>query len=136
MSDNKAKKAKSKAKPPDKGKGKSKDKGKGKERAPGATSFSVSANPRATASIRRAKGWGGLAGFVIAGYLSLAASVPLPDAGERALVAGAIGYLLVWACSVTVWRQLMIAQLRQAAEEARQRHAANAASQPTIETRK
>ncbi len=146
MSDDKAKKAnkaKSKAKPSDKDKGKDKAKRKGKGKGKGKPNgsdgvFSVSANPRARASIRRVKGWGGLAGFVIAGCLSLRASVPIAGAGERALIAGAAGYLLMWACSVTIGRQLMIVQRRQAAEEARQRQAeaaAVAAAQPTIDPR-
>ncbi|MGO9901999.1 MAG: hypothetical protein ACLP0J_20480 [Solirubrobacteraceae bacterium] len=142
MSDEKAKKSKSKAKPGDsdkgKGKGKGKDKqakGKGKGTAQTDGIFSVAANPRAGASIRRAKGWAGLAGFMIAGLLSIKASVPIVGAGERALIAGAAGYLLAWACAVTIWRQLMIAQLRVAAEEARARRAESTAAEPTITPR-
>ncbi len=143
MSDAQAKQPKSKGKPGDKGKDKpgdkDKDKDKRKRKRKGSGSddgiFSVSANPRAGASIRRAKGWGGLAGFMIAALLSLRASVPIAEVGERALIAGAAGYLLAWACAVTIWRQLMIAQLRQAALEARQRHAETAAAQPTIAPR-
>jgi hypothetical protein len=143
MSDEKAKKAKSKAKPGDsdkgKGKGKGKDKGKakgkGKDTALTDGVFSVAANPRARASIRRTKGWAGLAGFMIAGLLSIKASVPIVGAGERALIAGAGGYLLAWACSVTIWRQLMIAQLRQAAEEARARRVESTTAEPTITPR-
>ncbi len=112
-------------------KGKAKGKPKGKEER----GFSVAANPRAAASIRRAKGWTGLAFFVIAGALSLQASVPVATAGERALIAGIAGYLLAWACSVTIWRQVMIAQLRKAAEEARKRREESAASEPTITPR-
>ncbi len=138
MSDAKAKKANAKAKPDGKDKKKDKDKGKGKGTGTeqGTGVFSVSANPRAAESIRRAKGWGGLAGFLIATYLSLNASVPIAGALERGLIAGAAGYLLAWACSVTIWRQLMISQLREAAEQAkqaRQQRAEAAAAQPTIE---
>ncbi len=132
MSDAKAKKAKAKAKPA----GKDKKKGKGEGKEEGAGVFSVSANPRAGQSIRRTKGCGGLACFVIATYLSINAAVPIPGALERGLIAGAAGYLLAWACSVTIWRQLMISQLRVAAEQARAQHALRAeaaAAQPTIE---
>jgi hypothetical protein len=136
MSDEKAKKSKSKAKPGDKDKAKGKDKkakGKGATQTDGV--FSVAANPGARASIRRAKGWAGLAGFMIAGLLSIKASVPIAGAGERALIAGTAGYLLAWACAVTIWRQLMIAQLRHAAEEARERRAESTAAEPTITPR-
>ncbi len=141
MSDSKAKpKPKGKQKPADaNGKG---DKGKGKkgkakagastEEAGGRGLFSVAANPRASQSIRLAKGWGGLAGFAIAVCLSLSASVPVADALLRGLLAGAAGYLLGWACSVTIWRQVMIGQIREAAEEASQRRAEAVAQQPTI----
>lgn len=84
---------------------------------------SVAAHPRAAAHVRRAKGWCGLVGFVLAAYLSLSASVPLVQAGERALIAGAVGYLIGWAASVTVWRQLLLAEVRAAAEQIAARRA-------------
>ena len=108
---------------------KGKAKGKGGKQAQG---LSVASHPRAVAQVRRAKGWGGLAGFVLAFYLSLNASVPIVVAGERAIVAGVVGYMLAWACSVTIWRQLMLAELRHAAELAQQRRADAAAATPTI----
>ena len=90
---------------------------KGKKRA--ATSGpSIAAHPRASYQVRRAKGWGGLAGFAIAGYLSYKTGVPTVDVGLRAIVAGIVGYMLAWACAVTVWRQLVLAELRAAHERA------------------
>jgi hypothetical protein len=79
---------------------------------------SVAAHPRASYQVRRAKGWGGVAGFGIAAYLSHKAGVPMVDLGLRALIAGMVGYMLAWACAVTVWRQLVLAELRAAAERA------------------
>src|ERR1700757_3769830 len=109
-------------------KGKAKPKGKGKSAAaPAPTELSVAAHPRAGLHVRRAKGWGGLAGFGIGGYLSVKAGVPIDQAGERAIAAGAGGYILAWGCSVTIWRQLMQAELRAAAEIARRRRADAAA---------
>lgn len=114
--DAKAKTAKGKSKP------------KGKQAAPAVEStISVAAHPRAGAQVRRAKGWGGLAGFTIGGYLSIKAGVPVDQAGERAIAAGATGYVLAWGCSVTIWRQLVQAELRHAAEHARRRRAEAAA---------
>jgi len=94
-----------------------KKKGKGKDGASdGAVAPSVANHPRASYQVRRAKGWGGIAGFAIAGYLSHKAGVPTFDVGLRALVAGMVGYLLAWMCAVTVWRHLVLAELRAALE--------------------
>lgn len=79
---------------------------------------SLAAHPRASYQIRRAKGWGGIAGFALAAYFSYKAGVPTFDLGLRALVAGIVGYMLAWACAVTVWRHLMLAELRAAVERA------------------
>jgi hypothetical protein len=87
---------------------------KGKGDAPAGPS--VATHPRASYQVRRAKGWGGLAGFAIAAYLSYKAGVPTSDLGLRALAAGIAGYMLAWACSVTVWRHLVLAELRAAVE--------------------
>lgn len=94
-------------------KGKGKKKGKG---GAGAAGPSVAAHPRASYQVRRAKGWGGLIGFGAAAYLSYKAGVPTFDLGLRALIAGIVGYMLAWACAVTVWRQLVLAELRAAVE--------------------
>jgi hypothetical protein len=100
-------------------KGKSKKK-KGEDGAPDASRAanapSVADHPRASYQVRRAKGWGGIAGFAIAGYLSYKAGVPTFDVGVRALVAGIVGYMLAWMCAVTVWRHLVLAELRAAVE--------------------
>ena len=85
--------------------------------------LSVAGHPIAKSHVRKAKGAGGLLGFALALILSLQASVPLIDAAERALIAGFAGYLLGWACSVTVWRQLMIAELKVTAEQIDKRRA-------------
>ena len=68
--------------------------------------------------MRRAKGWGGLAGFGLAAYLSYKAGVPTVDVGVRAVLAGLAGYMLAWACAVTVWRHLVLAELRAAVDRA------------------
>jgi hypothetical protein len=92
---------------------------KGKKGEAGASAGpSVAAHPRASYQVRRAKGWGGLAGFAIAAYMSHKAGVPMFDLGLRAIIAGMVGYMLAWACAVTVWRQLVQAELRAFAERA------------------
>jgi hypothetical protein len=72
---------------------------------------SVAAHPRAARSVARAKGWGGLAGFFIAGYMSLPTGT-LAEAGLRALVAGAVCYVATWAGAVFVWRRLVVLEIK------------------------
>lgn len=71
----------------------------------------IAAHPRAKRAIARAKGWGGLLGFLLAGYLSLPTST-LAAAGLRALVAGVVCYVVVWAGAVFVWRRLVMIELK------------------------
>jgi hypothetical protein len=104
-----------------KGKGKGKDNGKGKKGKGGADASagpSIASHPRASYQVRRAKGWGGLVGFGIAAYMSYKAGVPTVNLGLRALVAGIAGYMVAWACAVTVWRHLVLAELRAATQRA------------------
>ena len=78
---------------------------------------SLATHPQAQTQIRMAKAWGGLIGFVVAAALSLAADVPVIQCGIRALIFGFVGYLVAWAAAMLVWRGLMMAQLRVAAEQ-------------------
>jgi hypothetical protein len=73
---------------------------------------SVSGHERAKVQVRWAKGWGGLGSFALAALLSARASVPLPGVLERALVFGVVGYLVGWAVSLLVWRELVTAEAR------------------------
>jgi hypothetical protein len=81
--------------------------------------ISVAGHPRAAAQVRRAKGFGGVAFFLITAYFSFKAQVPPDQVALRALIGGIGGYLLAWMCSVTVWRQLVLAELRAAIESGR-----------------
>jgi hypothetical protein len=109
-----------------KGEDKKKKKDKGDKSAKGATgAVSVAAHPIASAQIRTLKGWGGLIGFVGAGVLSWKANVPMVSLGARSLAAGVGGYIVAWACGVTVWRALVVAEVRAQTE----RHAARAVKQ-------
>jgi hypothetical protein len=74
--------------------------------------ISVAAHPRAGVQVRRAKGFFGLVGFAIAAWVSLNAGVPADQAGLRAVACGIAGYLIAWAFSVAIWRQLVLAELR------------------------
>jgi len=72
---------------------------------------SVAAHPRAARSVARAKGWGGLAGFVLGGYLSLPTNT-LVAAGLRALAAGVVCYVATWAGAVFLWRRLVMLEIK------------------------
>jgi hypothetical protein len=88
-------------------------KGKGEKAAAteDSGSPSVAAHPRAARAVAQAKGWGGLAGFFIAGYLSLPTGT-LAQAGLRALIAGSVCYVAAWAGAVFVWRRLVIVEIK------------------------
>jgi hypothetical protein len=98
-------------------------KGKKGTKGKGAPQFgersSVSSHPRAAAHVRKAKGWGGLGGFALAAYMSYAAEVPPDQIVLRALAAGLVGYMLCWACAVTIWRHLVLAEMKALLESGR-----------------
>ncbi len=104
-------KADAKAPKKDAKKGDGKGKGKGKK-ADDLPPLSVARHPKAGPAVRRIKGFSGLAGFTIAGLLSYSANVPGFDVGLRALGVGIACYVVAWAASVTVWRVLLVAELR------------------------
>ncbi len=78
---------------------------------PGALSLSLAEHPRAVLRIKQAKEAGGLAGFVLGGYLSLHTHTMF-ETGLRALLAGVGCYVIVWGSAVFLWRHLIIAELR------------------------
>jgi|HubBroStandDraft_2_1064218.scaffolds.fasta_scaffold00096_9 hypothetical protein len=71
----------------------------------------VAAHPRARRAVARAKGWGGLVGFALGGYLSLPTNT-IATAGLRALIAGVVCYVAAWAGAVFIWRRLVILELK------------------------
>jgi hypothetical protein len=102
-------KAKEKAKDEKKG-GKDKDKG-AKDAVVNADGPNVAAHPRAARGVARAKSWGGLAGFLLGGYLSLPTNT-LAGAGLRALVAGVVCYVVAWGGAVFLWRRLVMLEIK------------------------
>jgi hypothetical protein len=98
------------------GKGKPAKKKGGKANRAGSEGISVAGHPRAAAAVKRAKGIGGLGGFALAAYFSYRAHVPVEQVALRALAVGIAGYMLAWACSVTVWRQLVLAEFHAAVD--------------------
>ena len=88
------------------------------------SAISISGHPRATYSIQRARGFGGMIGLLLVGWLSWRAGALPVDAALRALAGGIAGYLACWMISVQVWRHLVIAEARATAERLRERRAA------------
>jgi hypothetical protein len=101
----------------------------------------LSAHPRARRHIAIAKGWGGLIAFVLVLKLSRGAALPWPNAIERAVVGGVIGYVTLWVIAQTVWRHIALAELEdlrkrliiKAEEQAAAREAAIAEAQAARE---
>jgi hypothetical protein len=94
---------------------------KGKKGKGSADGISVAGHPRAAAQVRRAKGYGGVSFFFITAFFSHKAGIPADQVAVRALIGGIGGYMLAWMCSVTVWRHLVLAELRTAIESGRAR---------------
>lgn len=80
-----------------------------------AVSVRVIDHPRARRQLHTARGWGGLGGLLLAGLAAHGAGLPAFDVGVRALAGGVAGLLIGWALALTVWRQLVVAELRAAA---------------------
>jgi hypothetical protein len=84
---------------------------KSKDAQPAGDGPSVAGHPRAARAVALAKGWGGLVGFVLGGYMSLPTNT-LAAAGLRALIAGIVCYVAVWAGAVFLWRRLVMLELK------------------------
>lgn len=96
---------------------KKKKKGGAKRAAGGPT---LREHPRAMGQIAAAKGWGGVAGFALAGYFAHGAGLPLDVVLLRAVIGGVLLMLGAWAAAVLIWRHLAIAEVaaaRRTAEE-------------------
>ncbi len=93
-----------------------KGKSSGEESTDDAAGMTLAAHPRAAQRVAEAKAWGGLAGFLVGGYLSLSTYTPV-EAGLRALAAGVFCYMAVWAAAVFAWRRIVVAELRQAEQD-------------------
>jgi len=72
----------------------------------------VARHPRSAGAVRRAKGYGGLVGVILCSALAHGAHLPLLDALLRGLAGGVAGYLVLWALSLAVARQLVVAEVR------------------------
>lgn len=88
------------------------------------SAISVANHPRAQRHIMLARAWGGLLPFALVLSMSSSAGVPLADAALRALTFGVIGTLLARTVAVTVWRELVVAELEATRKRVEGDHAA------------
>jgi hypothetical protein len=72
----------------------------------------VAEHPVAARQIARVRAWAALAGFVVTFWLSHRASLPFPECGARAIVVGVVCRVVAWAVIVSVWRQVIPAQIK------------------------
>jgi hypothetical protein len=102
-----------------------------------AAGIRLAAHPRARRHIAIAKGWGGLIAFAVVLKLARGAGLPWPDAIERGVLGGIVGYLAAWLIVQTIWRHIALAELEdlrrrlvtKAQEQAQAREAAAAEAQ-------
>ncbi|HEX4760646.1 MAG TPA: hypothetical protein VH256_07595 [Thermoleophilaceae bacterium] len=92
----------------------------------GSDDVKVSSHPRAARQIRRAKGWGGLAGFALMAWFSWRSGTDFVHLGLRALLGGMVTYVATWAAAVYIWRQVALAEVRQRARVLAERKFASA----------
>ncbi|HEY6780363.1 MAG TPA: hypothetical protein VI111_05370 [Thermoleophilaceae bacterium] len=82
--------------------------------------LTLNRHPHAHAQIQRLRAWAGIGALALTIFLSLRAGVPAAAAWLRGLAGGVVAFMVTWAISVAVWRQLALAQV----EAARRRLAA------------
>lgn len=78
----------------------------------------VSEHPVAARQIARGRAWAAVVGFLITFYFSHKAGMGFPQSGARAIAVGVAARLLAWALLVSVWRQLIPAQIAAAQRQA------------------
>jgi hypothetical protein len=100
---------------------KKKDKGEGSAAEQAVPTVSITAHPRAKASIRRTRARVALVTFGLVLFLSLNAGVTGQEAAVRALVGGLVGNLAGWACALAVWRMIVMQELRTVEDGRRER---------------
>jgi hypothetical protein len=103
--------AKKKGEKKDKSKGKKKGKKSSEPDGLAVRTFAPREDERAMAGIKRAKGFGGLAGFGLTALASYMHGELMVSVLLRALAGGVIGYLVAWLAAVTVWRRIIRAEL-------------------------
>jgi hypothetical protein len=79
--------------------------------APSGDGIRLASHPRARRHIAMAKSWGGLIAFLLVLKISRDAGLLWPDAIERGVLGGIVGYVAAWGIAQTIWRQIALAEL-------------------------
>jgi uncharacterized membrane protein YccC len=77
----------------------------------------ASGDARAVEGIRRAKGFGGLAGFAVTALAAHMHGELMASMLARALLGGIAGYMVSWLAAVTVWRRILRAEVHHSFRE-------------------
>lgn len=93
--------------------------------------YTIDDHPRARRSIEQTRSWAALLTFAFGSMLSIQAGSTVFDGVLRGLVAGVVMFILTWAVSVMVWREIVRAEILQARERVRERR--EAAKQAILE---
>lgn len=73
-------------------------------------SISIAGHPRAARMVRRSREAAGLGGFLVAGWMSMSGN-SVAGTLLRAIIAGAVCQVIVWAAAVVLCRHLISAEL-------------------------
>lgn len=87
--------------------------------------ITLSGHPKAAGSIRRAKGRGGIVGFLIGALGTWASGGELANVLMRGLETGIVGWLVCWFAAVTIWKHVVNAEVRSAIARRKAQMAAN-----------
>lgn len=89
--------------------------------APGGhTPVTLDGHPRARHAIETWRAWAGLGAFALSMLLGWQAAVPFVELVGRSIVLGAGAFVGVWAASLVIWRQLVLAEVAAARRRARE----------------
>jgi uncharacterized membrane protein YccC len=80
----------------------------------------LSDHPRAAASIRQIKAWGGLLGFVVVAGVSYLGGMGVADALLRGVIAGVAGQMLAWVAAIVLWQHVLEGEARSAVRQAKE----------------
>jgi hypothetical protein len=78
----------------------------------------ISEHPVAARQLAHGRAWAAVIGFLITFWFSHKAGMSFPASGMRAIGVGLAARLLVWALLVSVWRQVIPAQIAAAQRQA------------------
>jgi hypothetical protein len=78
------------------------------------TELRIAEHPCARAGVRRARGLGGLAGFLIGAWLAHRVALPVTDVLARGLLTGIGCHVAAWLLAIAYWRAAILAELETA----------------------